>query len=328
MKTYRWGILGTGVIAKKMTDALALVPQSQLVAVASRDINKAREFANQNAIEKAYGSYEDLVKDADIDIVYVATPHSNHCTNTLLALNNGRNVLCEKPLAVNGHEVREMIACAGKNNRFLMEAMWSRFLPNIIKAKEIIDSGTLGKVNLITADFGIGVPFNAQHRLYNRELAGGSLLDLGVYPLFLSLLLLGKPDDISASAVIGATKVDYTCSFTLKYGNEALALMHSSILANTDTTAVVYCEKGKIIFDKWWYRPVSFTVVMADGNEERHDFDTPGNGYQYEAMAVVQSLEEGKTQSNLMTWDDSLLLMDTMDAIRRITGINYPGHDK
>jgi len=327
MKTYNWGILGTGWIAKKMTDALPFVPNAKLYAVASRNKATADAYAKEHNIKKAYGSYEELVNDPAIDVVYVATPHNLHYENTILALEHGKNVLCEKPFAVNGREVRGMIAKAREKNLFLMEALWSRFLPNVIKAKEIIDSGQIGKVNLLAADFGLGLPFDPNHRLFNKQLIGGSLLDLGIYPLFLALYLLGKPKSMKAIAGMGITNVDYNCSFTLGYENDCMATMYSSCIAQTDVVATIYGEKGKIVFDKWWFTPVPIHLFDADGKEISVKLDFIGNGYNYEASEVVKCLENGKKQSDLMSWDDSLQLIDMLDAIRKEIGLSYHGHD-
>jgi predicted dehydrogenase len=325
MKTYNWGILGTGFIAGKMAEAMAWVPQSKLYAVGSRKIMKARKFASQYSIEKSFGSYEELVNDPEVDIVYVATPHNLHFENTLMSLNHGKHVLCEKPFAVNRREVLGMINKAKETNRFLMEALWTRFLPGLIKAKEMIDAGRIGKIRLLKADFGINVPFDPNHRLYNRQLIGGSLLDLGIYPLFLSLLLLGKPKTIKAAAGIGATGVDYNCSFALGYENETLAVMYSSAVAKTDISAVIYGEKGTIIFDNWWYMPVPVKMITPEGREIPIPAESVGNGYNYEAAELIRCLEQGKTQSDLMSWDFSLLLIDTLDAIRKEIGLVYDG---
>ncbi len=234
MNIYNWGILGTGYIAHKMAEALSFVPQAKLYAVGSRNIQTALDFAGKFKVEKSYGSYEELVNDPDVDIVYIATPHNLHYENTIMSLENGKHVLCEKPFAVNGSEVQRMIETARKNNLFLMEALWTRFLPHLIRAKELVDTGVTGKIRLIKADFGINVPFNPLHRLYNKKLIGGSLLDLGIYPVFFSLLFLGKPEKITATAGIGSTDVDYNCSISFGYRDETLSVMYSSILAQTE----------------------------------------------------------------------------------------------
>jgi len=323
MKHYNWGIIGTGFIARKMAEALLFVPHSKLYAVGSRNLNTAREFASQFRAEKAYGSYEELAADPDVDIVYIATPHNLHGENTIMCLDHGKHVLCEKPFAVNGLEVRNMIDKAGEKNRFLMEALWTRFLPGLIKAKEMIDEGQIGKIRLLKADFGINVPFDPGHRLFNKKLIGGSLLDLGIYPLFLALLMLGKPKTIKAIAGIGATGVDYNCSFTLGYEDETLAVLYSSAIAQTDITAAIYGDKGTIIFDTGWYMPVPVKMRAHDGRKITIPAESVGNGYNYEAAEVIQCLEMEKIQSDLMSWDFSLLLIDTLDAIRREIGLVY-----
>ena len=327
MKKYNWGILGTGYIAQKMAEAISFVPGSELYAIASRNISTANTFASRYNVEKSYGSYDELVNDPAVDIVYVATPHNLHYENTIMALEHGKHVLCEKPFAVNGKEVRGMIAKAKEKNLFLMEALWSRFLPNIIKAREIIESGQIGKVKLLKADFGLNRPFDPDNRLFNKQLIGGSLLDLGIYPLFLSLLILGKPDRIKAMAGMGATDVDYNCSFTLGYKDDTLAVLHSSLVAQTEIAAAVYGEKGTIVFDNWWFTPVPICIKSPEGEKIKIDLAFEGNGYNYEATEVVECLRKGKTQSDIMSWKDSLLLIDTLDEIRKEIGLVYPDHD-
>jgi len=328
MKTYNWGILGTGFIARKMAEALVNVTQSKLYAIGSRNADKAQDFAQQYGVEKAYGTYEELVRDPNIDIVYIATPHNLHYENTIMSLDHGKHVLCEKPFAVNGHEVRGMIARAKEKNCFLMEALWTRFLPNLIKVKELVEQGRIGKIKLLKADFGIRIPFDPSHRLYNKQLIGGSLLDLGIYPLFLSLLLLGKPKTIRAMAGFGDTGVDYNCSFTLGYEGSTLAVLYSSVIAQTDITATLYGEKGTIAFDNWWYMPVPAKLTAQDGTIIPIRENSEGNGYNYEAAEVIRCIEQGKTQSDLMSLDFSLMLIDTLDAIRKEIGLAYPGHDE
>ena len=192
IRKIKWGFIGTGWIAQKLAKALESVDNSQLYAVGSRNKETANKFANDFNVIKSYGSYKELVEDSDIDIVYVATPHNLHCENTLMALENNKNVLCEKPFGINGREVRQMINKAKEKDLFLMEALWSRYLPDIIKTKEIIDSGELGEIKLITAYFTTKSNQGSEGRHFNKDLGGGSLLDIGIYNVFLSLLLLGK----------------------------------------------------------------------------------------------------------------------------------------
>ena len=326
LKTYNWGILGKGYIARKMAEALPFVPQSKLLAIASRNESTAKEFAKQYHVEKAYSSYEELAQDTNIDIVYIATPHNLHCENTLMCLDNGKHVLCEKPFAVNGSEVRLMIEKAKNKKLFLMEALWSRFLPHIIKAKEIIDSGQLGKIKLFTADFGINVPFDPNHRIFNKELIGGSLLDLGIYNIFLATYLFGKPKTIIAKAGIGSTGVDNNCSVTFGFEDEKLAVMYSSSVAKTDVVANIYGEKGTLCFDPWWFCPVNLKIKINE-IEKPITFNFKGNGYNYEAEEVINCLEKGMVQSNIFSWEDSLQLIDMLDTIRKEINLSYPKHD-
>ena len=326
MKTYNWGIIGTGFIARKMAEALPFVPQSNLRAVASRNIETANDFASSYKC-KLYGSYEELINDTEIDIVYVATPHNYHCTNTLMAISNGKHVLCEKPFAVNSREAHSMIDAAREQGVFLMEALWTRFNPNIIRAKEILDSGQLGNIKLITANFGDRKPYHPDNRFYSKKLIGGALLDMGIYPLFNVLLMMGKPKSIKALAAIGQTGVDYTCSIALSYENDALAVIHSTILTETDSKVTIYCEKGKIEFDRWVYAPEKVTVVPLDGESQDITQELTGNIYNYEAVEVIKCLEHGKTQSNLWSWNDSLMLIGVLDEIRDQIGLVYEAHD-
>lgn len=324
---YKFGILGTGWIAGKMAEAFAHVRGASLYAVASRSRNTADAFARKHGIEKAYEGYEVLLADPDVDVVYVATPHNLHHQNTMMSLEYGKHVLCEKPFAVNGREVREMIDKAREKNLFLMEALWSRFLPHIIKAKELVKGGRIGKINLLTADFCMMPEFNPGSRLFNKELIGGSLLDIGIYPVFLAMYMMGTPERISAMAGIGQTGVDYNCSMTFGYSDDSLAVMHSSMQSISGAHAIIHGEKGLIVFNNWWFVPGNFEVSDSDGNKQPYAFECVGNGYNYEADEVVRCLNAGKTESEIMSWQESLDLIDTLDAIRQQCNIVYPGHD-
>jgi len=326
MKTYNWGIVGTGFIARKMAEALPFVPQSNLFAVASRNIETANDFSSTYNC-KPFGSYEELITDPEIDIVYVATPHNYHCENTLTAIGNGKHVLCEKPFAVNSREVCSMIDAAREKGVFLMEALWTRFNPNIIKAKEIIDSGQLGKIKLISANFGDRKPFHPDNRFYSAELIGGALLDMGIYPLFNVLLMMGKPLSVQAMAAIGQTGVDLTCSIALRYSDDAMAVIHSTMLAETESKVTIYCEKGKIEFDRWVYAPEKVTVIPIDGESQDVTQKLTENIYNYEAVEMINCLELGKIQSSLWSWDDSLMLIGVLDEIRAQIGLVYEAHD-
>jgi predicted dehydrogenase len=326
-RTIKWGILGTGNIAHKFADGLAVVENSELLAVGSRNMETAREFGKKYNVPHVYSSYDELANDPEVDVIYIATPHNLHYSNTIMCLENGKNVLCEKPFAVNGTQVRKMIAKAKEKNLFLMEAMWSRFIPHILKAKELISNGAIGEVKFLKSDFGVNFPFDPNHRIYNRELIGGSLMDIGIYPVFLSLFLLGKPKQIKAIAGIGSTMVDNTCSMGFSYEKDLVSVLFSTTVAKTDVTSEIHGTKGKIIFDEWWFTPVPIHHIDEHGNKYTINPDFKGNGYNYEAEEVVNCLLQGKKQSDKMSWEDSLLLIDTLDEIRKQCGIEYPGHD-
>jgi len=326
-RNYNFGIMATGKIAVKMAEALAVVPEAVCYAVASRSQESAEAFVQENGFKKAYGSYEAMLQDSALDVVYIATPHNLHFENTMLCLKYGKHVLCEKPFAVNGIEVREMVKLAEEKGVFLMEALWSRFMPHIIKAKELIINGTIGEVKLLTSSFCFQAPFDPDARLYNKDLIGGSLLDIGIYPVFLASYLLGQPKQMSAMAGFGATGVDDNCSVTFGYDNETLAVLHSSFHAEKAVEATVHGTKGKIVFDSPWHEASHFSVFDQSGNEIRHEFDHQGNGYHYEVIEVIKCLNSGALQSNLMSWDDSIALIDLLDQIRDKAGISYPNHD-
>ena len=327
MKKIKWGILGTGRISRIFAEALKTVENSELYAVGSRTRESAESFAREFNVSKAYSSYEDTANDPEVDVIYIGTPHNLHCENALMSLDNGKHVLCEKPLGINGNEVRKMIAKAKENNLFLMEALWSRFLPNIIKAKELIDSGEIGKVKLLTSYFAIKSSHGPEHRQFNRVLGGGSLLDIGIYNVFLTLFLLGKPKEFIAIAGIGNTEVDNSCSFTFKYDHGTLAVMYSTFMARADSIAEIHGETGKILLPEMFFCPNNIKIIRSDGEEKIIPFEFKSNGYNFEAEEVVKCLQSGKTQSELMSWNDSLDLIDMLDAIRKKCGIVYPRHD-
>jgi len=327
-QTIRWGILSTGWIAHTFATALQVVENSELCAVGSRNLESAEKFAAEFAIPKAYGSYEELVSDPDIDIVYIGTPHNLHLENTLLALSHHKHVLCEKPLGVNSAEVNRMIDKARAQKLFLMEALWSRFLPHIIKTKELIDAGEIGEVKLLTASFCIHSDNGPEHRHYNIDLCGGTILDIGIYNIFLSLFMLGKPVGFSAMAGLSNQGCDNTSSYTFTYDNDTLSVMTSSFLAESPVVAEIHGTKGKIVLNHLWFCPGNITLHRHDGSEQLFEFTIKGNGYEYEAEEAANCIREWKTQSDLWSWNDSLQLAEMMDAIRKECGVVYPKHDK
>lgn len=319
----RWGILSTGKIAATMVEGLSILPDANVCAVASRDLNRAKDFARTHRIEKAYGTYEELARDPDIDVVYIATPHPWHCENTLLCLQHNKAVLCEKPLAMNEREVLKMVSTAREKNLFLMEALWTRFLPSILKAMEVIAAGELGKVRHIKSDFGIWRSFDPLHRMFNKDLGGGSLLDIGIYPLFLTLLLWGEPEQISAVADIGSTAVDESLALTLKYSDGRIATLFSSFTVDSTVETHICGTKGRLRLNRWWFCPTTLELTRGEGKAETIDPHAMGNGYNYEAEEVMRCLRMGATESDLLPLDFSLRLMRLMDRIRKEIGLVY-----
>jgi predicted dehydrogenase len=323
-KNIGWGILGAGKIANKFASDLKLVEDATLVAVGSRDAVKGEEFAARYQIPHAFTTYEGLVNCPLVDVIYVATPHSFHHEHTLLCLNHGKAVLCEKAFALNLRQAKEMIDTARKQKLFLMEAFWTKFLPQFDKVKQIIADGTIGNIRWVQADFGfISDPPAA--RLFDPALGGGALLDIGIYPVFLAQCLLGKPRTIDASMVPFTSGVDQQCSVTLSYDNGAMASLFSTLAADTPVEAVIAGTKGRIEMRNRFHNAVGKVFLITDKDEakEIEVHREGGYGYQFEARHVNACLREGLTESPIMRHQDSLQLMETLDEIRRVIGVRY-----
>ncbi len=323
-KTFNWGIIGCGRIAHKFADDIQTIPGASIHAVATRSLDKARDFAKTYNAEHALDSYEALLRVAGLDAVYIATPHVLHAENAIMVLNAKIPVLCEKPLAMNAREVSQMLAAAKANNTFLMEALWTRFMPPINKALELIESGAIGELNSVKADFGFAAEFKPEGRLFNPALGGGSLLDIGIYPVFLALLLFGKPEQIDARAILGPTKVDNICGMLMKFPGDKIAILDSTILSNTKTEAFIYGSKGTIHIHARWHEMTSLSLHLKETDEVQHfEFKKKGRGYSYEAVEVMRCISDGKKQSEAMSHAFSLLIIETLDAIRHKAGIVY-----
>ncbi len=328
MKKYNWGIIGLGRIAHKFAHDIEKGKSMRLHAVASRSLERSKVFADQYGAVHAYGSYEEIVQCPDLDVVYIATPHVSHCANTLLCLEAGIPVLCEKPFAMNSKEVRQMVQAARLKGVFLMEAFWTRFLPTTRKILDLIEQDHIGQILSIKADFGFKAPYDPEGRLFNRELGGGSLLDIGIYPVFLALLLMGKPERIKAMANLNNTGIDVDCGVLLHYPDGRMAHLHSTILANTKTEAFIYGEKGTIHLHSRWHEPSWFSLIRNGDRPQNFYFDYFSKGYHYEAEEVVHCLAKGKKESDLLPLDFSIQLMEILDGIRTEAGIFYPGIDE
>ncbi|MFH4966310.1 Gfo/Idh/MocA family oxidoreductase [Gaetbulibacter sp. M235] len=321
-KTIRWGIIGLGSIAHKFAKDLLTVKDAQLYAVASRSQEKANEFASSYNAIKAYSSYEDLAEDPNIDAVYIATPHVLHKENTLLCLKKGIAVLCEKPFAMNSTEVEEMIACAKANDTLLMEALWTYFLPHYQYVLQLLKNKTHGDILKLEADFGFFREFNNDARLFRKSLGGGSLLDIGIYPIFAALSTLGKPKNIEANATFFDNGADSTCNMVFSYKNDAKAYLKSSLLQNLPTEAIFYCEKATIKINTMFHMPTTVSIIF-DGKEDIKDFGYNTIGYNYEIIHFNELIQQGKTESPTMSFEFSNQLISILDAVRELIKLDY-----
>ena len=329
VKKIRWGILGTGTIASTFATALKSMEDSVLTAVASRSDEKAREFAKKAGIDKAYGNYEELARDSEIDVVYIAGPHTEHRNMSELCIRNKKAVLCEKSFTINSRDTEALIHMAKEQKVFLMEAMWSKFLPANLKVKEWIKEGRIGSVLHIKAVFGFRMEFNPGSRLYNPSLGGGALLDVGVYPISYATFLLDRmPGRIVSSAVIGNSHVDEQNVIVLQYEDGVLADISSAISANIGDDALIVGEKGMIEVDRFW--KASSAKLYNNKHQFIEAFEEPfkTNGYEYEAAEVNRCLREGLLESPLNPLRDTLNNMRLMDEIRSQWGLIYPQEEE
>lgn len=314
--TIGWGILGTGAIARKLAADLKLVPGARLAAVGSRQMANASAFAREFGAAEAHGSYEDLVASPAVDVVYVATPNSCHRPNTLLALAAGKAVLCEKPFALSAAEARDMILAARAAGRFLMDAMWTRFFPIIDSLRELLAAGELGTPRLLTADFGfLGDP-EAKRRVFDPDLGGGALLDVGIYPLALTWDLFGPPQRILSVAHPGPTGVDETSAMILQYADGRMAQLAASIAANTAQEVVISGTLASARIPRPFWKPSTLIVSRVGRPDERIDLPYSGFGYQFEILEVMRCLRAGLRESPRMPLVETLALMEALDTIR------------
>ncbi|MFF1724224.1 Gfo/Idh/MocA family protein [Streptomyces sviceus] len=327
-QSVRWGILATGGIAAAFTADLVDLPDAEVVAVASRSEASAKAFAERFGIERAYGEWGALAEDADIDVVYVATPHAAHRAAAGLCLTAGRNVLCEKAFTLNTREAEELVGLAKEHGRFLMEAMWMYCNPLVRRLKALVDDGAIGEVRTVQADFGLAGPFPPSHRLRDPAQGGGALLDLGVYPVSFAHLLLGEPSDVTAKAVLSEEGVDLQTGALLSWDSGALASLHCSLTGGTATIASVTGSLGRIDIPNGFFHPDRF-VLHRDGREPEEfvadPADGPRNSLKHEAREVMRALRAGETQSPLVPLEGTLAVMRTLDAVRDRIGVRYPG---
>lgn len=321
---YRWGILGAGGIAHKLADAVNNHTASQVVAVAAASgVDRAQDFADEMSIPKAYGSYEELVADPDIDIVYVATTHNNHHEPALLAINAGKHVLVEKAFTQNEAQAQVVVDAARAKGVFVMEAMWTRHLPHIYAIREAIARGEIGDVISVQADH--GQMLTHRERMVRPDLAGGALLDLGIYPIAFAHDILGVPEQITAVGRLRETGVDDQVSMIFDYPSQgAQASLTTTMEARTPCTAHVAGTEGRITIEDTFYTPTTFTLTRLDGTSWSFDGRVE-NGFQYEAAEVARRVAAGDTESELHTLDQTLELMRILDEVRAQVGVVYPG---
>jgi predicted dehydrogenase len=324
MKKIRWGILGCGKIARKFASDLKLVADASLVAVASTDESRAKEFAATFNAEIALSSYKELVESDKVDVIYIATPHGFHHEHALLCLNNKKAVLCEKALALNSAQVNEMVKVSRENKVFLMEAFWTKFLPQYQKVAELVSAGGIGSLKMIQADFGFKAEQPTPQRLYDPRLGGGALLDIGIYPVFLVISLLGRPDEVDAVMSPYESGVDEQIAAVLRFKGGALGITSATFAAATPVEATIVGTEGYIRMTNRFHNATSnIELTTTKGTTHVAVHKEEGFGYQFQARHVGECLRKNLFESPVMSHLDSLLLMETMDRIRGKCGIRY-----
>lgn len=324
MKKYRWGILAPGKMSAKFTRGIRLFDNAELYAVGSRDSERARKFAEEFGFKKYYGSYEELAADPEVDIIYIASPHSFHKEHTLLCLRNGKNVICEKAFGINAFEVEEMIREAENQNLFLMEALWPPFQPFYKKAGEILKSGALGKPVHLHGYFSFIPPYDPLDRKFNVSLGGGSLLDIGIYPVIDALTFLGVPDEISATASFSPTGSEESISIIFRYNDGRMADLYSSFKTSVGIGCDLLCEKGNMTVSRGRDMNQRIFLEMHGSVKEEFVFTPPAMGYHWEAEEAMKCLSSGLKESPVVPLSFSLDLIRTLDRIRQSAGIKFP----
>ncbi|NOX89911.1 MAG: Gfo/Idh/MocA family oxidoreductase [Calditrichaeota bacterium] len=320
----KWGIMGIGGIAHSFAEGLRFVKDAELTAVGSRDAEKARSFAQKFGVKYYHGSYEELVKNDRVRVVYISTPHGRHYEDILLCLEHGKAVLCEKSFTLNAKQAKEVIESARNKNLFLMEAMWTRFLPVMTKVKELLADGVIGEARLLTGGLGFNPTFDPKHRLFDPRLGGGALLDIGVYPIALSQWLFGAPSEMASMAFMGKTGVDEQVSMIFRYRDEKMANLYASLRSITPSETIITGTRGYLRIHGPIYRPAGITISVPGRDDKLIKAQWVGNGYNYEAEEVVRCLREGKTESDIMPLKDTITIMEIMDALRAQWGFLYP----
>jgi predicted dehydrogenase len=328
MEKIRWGILGTGAIAHHFATGLQALPDHALAAVGSRSLGAAERFGDAFGAVRRHSSYADLAADPTVDVVYVATPHPFHAEHARLCLEAGKPVLCEKPFTLNAREAEELVATARARGLFLMEAMWTRFVPAIARVRELCAEGAIGAVRQLEASFGFLTPVNPEARLFNLALGGGALLDIGCYPVSFASMLFGEAQRVTSSARIGRTGVDEQCAAALGYVGGEVALVSAAIRTVLPNSVTIAGDAGRIVVRAPFWRATRLTIETngsTSGRKHQEIYPLVGNGYNYQAAEVARCLRAGLRESATMPLDESIAVMRTLDRIRAPWGLRYPG---
>ena len=322
----RWGLLGPGGIAHKFASALKAIPDAEITAVGSRDHQRANVFADTFDIPHRHGNYVELAANSEVDVIYVATPHPFHKECAILSLEAGKAVLCEKPFTVDAEQAQKMITCAREHKQFLMEAMWTRFIPVMVKVREWLADGAIGEPRMLTADFGNWVELNTENlegRLFTPELAGGALLDIGVYTVSLASMVFGTPAEITSLAHIGETGVDERAAILLGYEAGQIASLSCAITTRTSQDARIFGTKGAIHIPNF-SRATSARLEVPGKEPLQIEIPFTGNGFEYQVLEVINCLRADKLESDVMPLAESLSIIKTMDVARAQWGLKYP----
>ncbi|NOU36602.1 MAG: Gfo/Idh/MocA family oxidoreductase [Kiritimatiellaceae bacterium] len=324
--SFRWGIIGCGGIAHAFARGIQSLPGTELVAVASKSLRRAQDFGLEHSVPQAYGDYEEMLTSESLDAVYIATTHNFHYENAKLCLNHGHSVLCEKAFTVNAKQAAELIALARTKNLFLMEAMWTRFLPCIVKLRELLADGAIGDVTHLKASFGIRTKkLLPWQRMRSKKLAGGALLDLGIYPVSFARMVFGRPPaEITSRAKIGWTGVDETSEYFFSYPNGARAELFASFRKAVPHDAVLTGTKGSIHIPNFFH-PHRMTITRHGAAPETLEIPYAPTGYQYEAVEVAACLNDGRIESAVMPLAETIEIMRTLDTLRAQWKMKYPG---
>jgi predicted dehydrogenase len=323
MDVVRWGVIGTGGIAARFAEDVRLLPDQQVVAVGSRGQATADAFAARLGVPRAHGSYDALVADPEVDVVYVATPHPGHHPATRQALDAGRPVLCEKPFTMDAAEAADLVTTARAGGLFLMEAMWTRFLPHVVRLRELLAAGELGEVRTVVADHAQWFAPDPEHRLFAPALGGGALLDLGVYPVSFASMVLGTPTRVTAVSHPAFTGVDAQTSILLEHAGGAHAVLTTTLEAEGSNQAAVVGTEARVELESRWLRPTALTLTRRGGVPERYEPPHSGNGLRHQAVEVARCLRAGLLESPVLPLDESVAVMGTLDEVRRQIGLAY-----